>query len=90
MQNKDIVSWRVMISGYVRSNNHVEAWNMFPKLYHGGAKPDQSIFAVTLSAITGLNSQMLIEILRKVAIKTNFEGDVKVGTTILNTYTKNG
>ncbi|MCL7049890.1 hypothetical protein MKW94_009126 [Papaver nudicaule] len=90
MQDKDIVSWMVMISGYVRGNDHLEAWNMFSKMYNDGVKSDQSIFVVTLSAITGLNCQMLIRILRTVAIKTNFEGDVKVGTTILNAYTKTG
>ncbi|KAI3921198.1 hypothetical protein MKW98_012768 [Papaver atlanticum] len=90
MQNKDIVSWLVMISGYVRSNDHVEAWNMFSKMYHCGVKPDQSIFVVTLSAITGLNSQILIKILQTVAIKTNLERDVKVGTAIMNAYTKTG
>ncbi|XP_026424278.1 pentatricopeptide repeat-containing protein At4g02750-like isoform X1 [Papaver somniferum] len=90
MQNKDIVSWLVMISGYVRSNDHVEAWNMFSKMHHGGVRPEQSIFVVTLSAITGLNSQTLIKMLQTVAIKTNFERDVKVGTAIMNAYTKTG
>ncbi|OVA04651.1 Pentatricopeptide repeat [Macleaya cordata] len=90
MRHRNLVSWMLMISGYVHIDDHTEAWNMFLKMHHGGVRPDQSIFVVILAAITGLDNSKLIETLQTLAIKTNFEGDVVVGTAIMNAYTRNG
>ncbi|KAF6152508.1 hypothetical protein GIB67_023202 [Kingdonia uniflora] len=91
MGERDLVTWMVMISGYVHIDEYYEAWELFVSMVgHGGLLPDQSIFVVTLSAIGGLNDPNLIESLRVLAIKTDYEGDVVVGTAILNAYTRTG
>ncbi|KAK3016171.1 hypothetical protein RJ639_005655 [Escallonia herrerae] len=67
-----------------------DAWDMFVRMCRSVVRPDQSIFVVTLSAITGLNSFGLIGVLRTMAIKSGYEEDIVVGTAILNAYSRNG
>lgn len=90
MPERNSVSWMVMISGYVHISDYWEAWDVFVKMCRTVARPDQSIIVVVLSAITGLDDLELIGSLRPIAIKTGYEGDVVVGSAILNAYTRNG
>lgn len=90
MPERNSVSWMVMISGYVHIGDYWEAWELFVNMCRTDVRPDQSIFVVALSAITHLDDFELIEIFRPLAIKTGYEGDVVVGSAILNAYTRNG
>ncbi|KAK9281324.1 hypothetical protein L1049_004223 [Liquidambar formosana] len=90
MGERNLVSWMVMISGYVEISEYREAWGVFLMMHRSGMRPDQSIFVVVLPAITGLDNLKLVGNLRTVTIKTGYEGDVVVGTEILNAYTRSG
>ena len=90
MPERTLVSWMVMISGYVHISDYWEAWKLFVKMCRTMVRPDQSILVVVLSAITGLDDLELIRSLRPIAIKTGYEGDVVVGSAILNAYARNG
>lgn len=90
MPERNSVSWMVMISGYVESSGFREAWILFVRMHRSGCRPDQSVFVVAISAITGLNDLELLLVLRTVAMKTGHEEDVVVGTAILNAYTRCG
>lgn len=88
MRMRNLVSWSVMISGYVQVNEYGEAWMSFVRMQQEGVRSDQASFTVSISAIIGLDNVKLLENLRTLAIKTNYEEDVIVGTAILNAYTK--
>ncbi|MQL94552.1 hypothetical protein Taro_027233 [Colocasia esculenta] len=88
MPDRDLASWTIMISGYVQIEQFGEACWMFLRMRHGGGVPDQPSFVAVLSAVMGLSDLKLLESLRTLAIKANFEGDVVVGTSILNVYTR--
>lgn len=90
MGERNLVSWMVMISGFFETNEYGEAWCLFLMMVRSGMRPDQAILVVALSAIKGLSDLELLENLRTVAIKTGYEGDVVVGTAILDAYTRNG
>lgn len=90
MGERSLVSWMLMISGYVDISEYREAWDVFRMMHMSGASPDQSIFVVVLSAVTGLDNLELVGHLRTIAIKTGYEGDVVVGTAILSAYTRSG
>ncbi|XAR72167.1 hypothetical protein NMG60_11018716 [Bertholletia excelsa] len=90
MPQRNSVSWMVMISGYVQVDDFKEAWNVFVKMNRSKCRPDQSVFVVALSAISGLNDFQLAGSLRTLAIKMGLEGDVIVATAILNAYTRIG
>ncbi|XP_062084353.1 pentatricopeptide repeat-containing protein At4g02750-like [Humulus lupulus] len=90
MEERSCVSWMTVISGYVAINESLEAWIVFLMMLRSGMKPDQGLFVVALSAVTGLNGFRLVESLRTVSTKMGYEGHVVVGTSILNAYTRNG
>ncbi|KAL6965467.1 hypothetical protein U1Q18_036520 [Sarracenia purpurea var. burkii] len=90
MSDRNSVSWMIMVSGYVQINDYIEAWGVFVRMHRSDFRPDQSVFVVTLSAISGLNEFELIGILRTLVMKTGYEGDVVVGTGILNAYARSG
>jgi pentatricopeptide repeat protein len=90
MGERNLVSWMVMISGFFETNEYGKAWCLFLMMMRSGMRPDQAILIVALSAIKGLNDLELLECLRTVAIKTGYDGDVVVGTAILDAYTRNG
>lgn len=90
MEEKNSVSWLVIISGYVELCEYGKAWDMFLMMLNSGLRPDQAILVSSLSAVTGLNVLKLLETLRTLVIKTGYEGDVVVGTAVLNAYTRVG
>ncbi|KAK8964361.1 Pentatricopeptide repeat-containing protein [Platanthera guangdongensis] len=90
MPERDLISWTVMISGYVRIKNHGGALRVFHHMRNAGVTPDQSNLVVLLSAVVALDDIELLDNVRSVAIKTNLEGDVVVGTSILNAYARDG
>lgn len=89
MPAPNLVSWTVMISGYVQIGDCYEAWGTFEKMRRDGMLPDQSTFVAILSAVMGLKNFNLIEYLHALAVKTSFDRDVVVGTTMLNVYSRN-
>ncbi|KAG7992631.1 hypothetical protein I3843_02G136900 [Carya illinoinensis] len=90
MGERNLVSWLIMISGFSKISKHREAWSVFLMMVRSGVRPDQAVLVVALSAINGLNDLEMLESLRTVAIKTGYERDVVVGTSILDAYTRNG
>ncbi|GFZ11186.1 pentatricopeptide repeat (PPR-like) superfamily protein [Actinidia rufa] len=90
MLERNPVSWMVMISGYAEINGFNEAWDVFVRMHRSDFRPDQSIFVVAISAVTGLNDFELIGNLRTLVMKTGHERDVVVGTAILNVYARSG
>ncbi|XP_024018557.1 LOW QUALITY PROTEIN: pentatricopeptide repeat-containing protein At4g02750 [Morus notabilis] len=90
MEEKNYVSWMVMISGYVETSEYREAWGLFLMMLRCGMRPDQAIFVVALSAVTGVKAHRLVESLRTFSVKIGYEDDVVVGMTVLNAYTRSG
>ncbi|XP_023880771.1 pentatricopeptide repeat-containing protein At4g02750 [Quercus suber] len=90
MGERNSVSWMVMVSGFIEISEYVEAWGVFLMMVRSGVRPDQAVLVVALSAVMKLNDVELVETLRTLAIKTGYEGDVVVGTAILDAYTRIG
>ncbi|KAJ9178987.1 hypothetical protein P3X46_010822 [Hevea brasiliensis] len=90
MGERNCVSWMVMVSGYVEISQYREGWHIFLMMMNSGLMPDQATLVVGLSAIMGLNNLDLIGILRNISMKLGYEGDVVVGTAILNAYMRSG
>uniref|UniRef100_A0A452ZLT8 Pentacotripeptide-repeat region of PRORP domain-containing protein n=1 Tax=Aegilops tauschii subsp. strangulata TaxID=200361 RepID=A0A452ZLT8_AEGTS len=88
MPERNLVSWTVVISGYARIEQHGKAWDIFRMMHREGVSPDQSNFASVLLAVTGLRDLGVLEGLRPLALKTGFESDVVIGTSMLNAYTR--
>ncbi|WCJ40454.1 Pentatricopeptide repeat (PPR) superfamily protein [Euphorbia peplus] len=89
-RERNCVSWMLIVSGYVEISEYREAWRVFLTMMRSGVRPDQAILVVSFSAARGLNDLNLIGGLRTVAIKVGCEGNVVVGTAILNAYMRTG
>ncbi|GMY05215.1 pentatricopeptide repeat-containing protein At4g02750-like [Fagus crenata] len=90
MGERNLVSWMVMISGFIEISEYGEAWGVFLMMMRSGVRLDQAVLVLALSAVMRLNDLELFESLRTLAIKPGYEGDVVVGTAILDAYTRNG
>ena len=88
MPEKNLVSWTVMISGFVQIEEFGEALLVFLGMLRCGVKPDQSNFVAAITAVTGLGDLDFLDTLRTLAMKSNLEGDVVIGSAILNAYTR--
>jgi hypothetical protein len=56
-------------------------------MHHEGVSPDQSNFASVLLAVTGLWDLAILDCLRPLVLKTGFESNLVIGTSMLNAYT---
>ncbi|XP_057546476.1 pentatricopeptide repeat-containing protein At4g02750-like [Amaranthus tricolor] len=90
MPEKNEVSWMIMISGYVKIHMFFEGWNLFGRMHQSGLLPDQPMLVVVLTAIIGIAALNLVDSVRSIVIKTGYEEDVVIGTSILNAYTRSG
>ncbi|RVW60601.1 Pentatricopeptide repeat-containing protein [Vitis vinifera] len=101
MTERNVVSWNAMISGYVQNGDLKNARKLFDempeKMLHHGIRLSLELWRDLTSQYLCcslsnycLDDLELIGSLRPIAIKTGYEGDVVVGSAILNAYTRNG
>ncbi|PON54035.1 Tetratricopeptide-like helical domain containing protein [Parasponia andersonii] len=91
MENKDLVSWNSMISGYIENGDGEKAMYVFVRLRGiSFFKPDQYTFAAVISATAGCLACGYGKPLHAQVIKEGFEKSVFVGSTLVSMYFKNG
>ncbi|KDP20037.1 hypothetical protein JCGZ_05806 [Jatropha curcas] len=90
MENKSLVSWNAMISGYSQNGFPEEALSLFRKLLSSRIKPcDISIVSV-LGACSQRSALRLGKETHCYALKSLLLEDVFVGCSIVDMYAKNG
>ncbi|KAM6564432.1 hypothetical protein CsatB_024430 [Cannabis sativa] len=90
MENKDLVSWNTMISGYTENGDGEKAMYMFVQLKATSfVKPDEYTFAAVVSATAGCLACGCGKPLHAEVIKTGIEKSVFVGSTLVSMYFKN-
>ncbi|KAL3535805.1 hypothetical protein ACH5RR_004266 [Cinchona calisaya] len=90
MPQRDLVSWNVLISGFVRCNRYEDAVGVYKRMRkEGNLKPDEATVASTLSACTALkNLELGKEIHEYVSNELNLT--VIIGNSLLDMYSKCG
>jgi len=88
MPERNMVSWTVMISGYVLIEQYGKAWDIFRMMHHEGMSSEQPNLVSVLSAISNLGNLNILESIHALVHKAGFERDVVIGTAILNVYTR--
>lgn len=87
---RDPVTWNAMISGYVQNYLHEEALKLYLTMRRLFVECTRSTFSVLFHACSCLGSLQLGQSLHSQLIKTLFESNVYVGTSLIDMYSKCG
>ncbi|KAJ9539759.1 hypothetical protein OSB04_026265 [Centaurea solstitialis] len=91
MNDRDIVTWNSMISGYNQHGFDIEARNMFANmLKNQSLKPDRYTLASVLSACANLDDLNSGKQIHGHVIRTEFDLSGAVGNALISMYSKLG
>lgn len=85
--DRDVVSWNVMIAGAAQNGYSKEAFEFFEEMLLEGLKPDKVTYVGILNACASLGQGKQ---LHSDIIEAGYELDVRVGTALVNMYSKCG
>ncbi|XP_022761183.1 pentatricopeptide repeat-containing protein At3g12770-like [Durio zibethinus] len=90
VEDKSIYLWNLMINGYLRSYSYIEAFDLFCKMGHFNAKPDDYTLA-TVSKVAGEIRDLKVgKLVHCQSIKTGFVLDIVVSNSLISMYGKCG
>ncbi|PON75769.1 Tetratricopeptide-like helical domain containing protein [Parasponia andersonii] len=90
MPKVDVVSWNVMISGYVEVGNYFGALGIYDSMKDAGVRPDAITFTSVLPACSQLAALKKGKEIHKSIIDHKLENDVVVMGALLDMYAKCG
>ncbi|XP_007035313.2 PREDICTED: pentatricopeptide repeat-containing protein At5g16860 [Theobroma cacao] len=90
VKEKNICLWNSVINGYLKSYSFIEAFDLFCKMGHFNAKPDDFTLA-TVSKVAGEIGDLKVgNLVHCKSIKTGFVLDVVVSNSLISMYGKCG
>ncbi|KAF8397044.1 hypothetical protein HHK36_018682 [Tetracentron sinense] len=90
INERDVVAWGSMISGFCQNKKFEEALILFRAMESEGVKPDSTIMASVISACVGLENLELGCRVHGFVIKSGMGSDVFVGSALTDMYAKCG
>ncbi|KAJ9174123.1 hypothetical protein P3X46_017186 [Hevea brasiliensis] len=90
MEDKSLVSWNAMISGYSQNGLPAEALTLFRKLLSNGIQPSDIAIMSVLGACSQLSALRLGKETHCYALKSSLTEDVFVSCSIIDMYAKSG
>ncbi|XP_058112362.1 pentatricopeptide repeat-containing protein At1g31430 [Magnolia sinica] len=90
MLQKDLVSWNVMIGGYVKCGLFKDAVNVFRQMGREGVGPDEATLVSTLSACASLGDLELGKKIHCCIMSGEVEFSTVLGNALLDVYSKCG
>ncbi|KAF7818590.1 pentatricopeptide repeat-containing protein [Senna tora] len=90
MQQRNVVSWTLMISGYARDGQEHDAITMYIQMLQSGHFPDQLTFGSIIKACSGMGDVALGRQLHAHVIKSGFGHDLIAQNALVAMYTKFG
>ncbi|XP_031257078.1 pentatricopeptide repeat-containing protein At2g13600-like [Pistacia vera] len=84
------VTWNSMMSGYIQNDLHEEALQLYVTLCRLGIDRTRSTFSVLFHACSCLGSLQQGKLLHAHLVKTPFDSNVYVGTSLIDMYSKCG
>ncbi|KAG8072290.1 hypothetical protein GUJ93_ZPchr0006g44934 [Zizania palustris] len=86
----NIVSWSVLIGGYVRSSLWEEAWDAISAMQRAGVLPSVSVLVMAIQACSALGLLVHGKQLHALAIVLGFERNANVWNCLIDMYGKCG
>uniref|UniRef100_A0A803PN52 DYW domain-containing protein n=1 Tax=Cannabis sativa TaxID=3483 RepID=A0A803PN52_CANSA len=90
MEDKDLVCWNTMLTGYTQLELPGEALHLFRQMLSNGVRPYEIAVTSAFEACSQLLALRLGKELHCFALKANLMEDMFVGCSILDMYAKNG
>ncbi|KAJ7528126.1 hypothetical protein O6H91_16G085100 [Diphasiastrum complanatum] len=90
MDERDVVSWNVMIAAYAQHGLEEEALALYEQMKLEGVQINDVTFVVLLKACASIAALEKGKQLHSHIIKSGFESDVIVGSTLIDMYAKCG
>ncbi|KAK6925953.1 Pentatricopeptide repeat [Dillenia turbinata] len=87
---KNPVTWNSMISAYIRNDLHEEALKLYISMHRTSVERTRSTFSVLFHVCSCIGSLQQGQLLHAHLIKTPFESNVFVGTSLVDMYSKCG
>ncbi|XP_042465086.1 putative pentatricopeptide repeat-containing protein At3g13770, mitochondrial [Zingiber officinale] len=90
MSQRDVISWTAMMSGYSQHGRSFEALEQLPRMLRTGILPNEYTLATVLPSCTGHSGQDHGRQIHSLAVKSNFDSHMFVGSSLLDMYSKVG
>lgn len=90
MQEKDVISWTSLVTGYAHNGFHEESLKMFCDMRLAGTKPDQFVVASVLSASAELTVLEFGKQVHSYFIKSGLGSSLSVDNSLVTMYAKCG
>ena len=90
MEERDVVTWNVMIGGLAEHGCGHEAYELFLQMKREGLKPDAFTYASILNACASAGALEWVKEVHTHAREAGFESDVRVGNALVHMYAKCG
>ncbi|KAJ7541471.1 hypothetical protein O6H91_10G061300 [Diphasiastrum complanatum] len=87
---RDLGLWNAVIAGYVQQGLQKEALALYEQMKQEGVQPDNATYVVLLKACARIGALERSKQLHCDIIRSGFESDVIVGTTLVDMYAKCG
>ncbi|KAI5078530.1 hypothetical protein GOP47_0006201 [Adiantum capillus-veneris] len=90
LSKRDTVSWNTLMTGYVQHLYNEEASALFLQMQLEGGEPDRATFLCILKACSDISAVDQINTLFHLIVKSSFEADEIIQSSIFNLYVKCG
>ena len=87
---RNVVTWSILIAGYVQQGKGHEALNSYEKMRSEGILPDAITFTCILKACGNIGDAHGGRLVHGIAIETGVSTDTLLGSTIVGFYIKSG
>eukprot|EP00253_Pinus_taeda_P008201 PITA_08201 len=88
MSQRNVVSWTLIIAGYVQNGQPHEALKLFHEMNQVGIRPNHFTITAIARALSSLADLEQCKLLHAYAIKAGFELNIFVGSVLIDTYAK--
>ncbi|KAH6559088.1 hypothetical protein KP509_1Z028800 [Ceratopteris richardii] len=90
MDVKNVVSWGVLIAGYITHGYELYALELFSEMQQSGDEPHSRLFASLLKACSKMDTIMQGLWVHDKIIKRGSDNDVMIGSSLVDMYAKYG
>jgi pentatricopeptide repeat protein len=90
MEERDVITWTVMIGGIVQHDFGGDAYDMFIRMQQVGFKPDALTYVSILNACASARALEWVMEVHNQACEAGFELDLCVGNALVHMYAKCG